>query len=107
LIQFTKMKEKELQKLIIEWLRWKKYFFFRNNTGAFAPRAGGFYRFGAVGSPDIICVVDGRFVGIECKMVGKSQSVYQKNFQENLEAAGGIYILAYNLEDVMNKFIEL
>jgi len=97
------MKEKEIQKQIIEWLGWKKIFHFRNNTGSFTNSAGGFYRFGAVGSPDIMWVVDGQFVGIEVKGYGGKQSPAQKEFQVNLMLAGGKYILAFNLEDVIKE----
>jgi hypothetical protein len=62
-----------------------------------------FYRFGAVGSPDIICVIDGIFVAIEVIALHGKQSEHQKEFQENLEAAGAIYILAYSLDDVIAK----
>jgi hypothetical protein len=59
-----------------------------------------FMRFGAVGSPDIICVVNGQFVGIECKAPKKYQTPNQKEFQQQLETAGGKYILAHDLDDV-------
>lgn len=95
------MSEKEIQKLIIEWLWWNKIFHFRQNTGAFATKAGGFYRFGTPGSPDIICVIDGKFIGIEVKAKGGKQSPAQKEFQGKLVMAGGQYILAYDLDDVI------
>jgi hypothetical protein len=59
-----------------------------------------FMRFGAVGSPDIVCVVNSQFVGIEVKGTGGKQSDLQKDFQARLEAAGGRYILAYSVDDV-------
>jgi hypothetical protein len=37
------------------------------NSGAFDNGKGGFYRFGALGAPDIICVIAGQYVGIEVK----------------------------------------
>ena len=60
-----------------------------------------FMRFGAVGSPDIICVIAGQFVGIEVKGPTGEQSDHQKEFQKNLEAAGGKYILAYDLDHII------
>lgn len=62
-----------------------------------------FYRFGALGSPEIICVIKGQFVGIEVKAPKGKQSEYQKEFQRNLEKAGGRYILALSLEDVIKN----
>jgi hypothetical protein len=55
-----------------------------------------FYRFGALGLPDIVCVVDGPYVGIEVKAAKGKQSDHQ-----NLELAGGRYILAYSLGEVL------
>jgi hypothetical protein len=60
-----------------------------------------FYRFGALGSPDIICVINGQYVGIEVKAPKGKLRDSQVEFQKNLEAAGGKYILAYSLDDVM------
>jgi hypothetical protein len=61
-----------------------------------------FMKFGAVGSPDIICVIKGQYVGIEVKSPNGKQTDNQKDFQNRLEMAGGRYILARSLEDVIN-----
>lgn len=86
---------------VVEYLTLAKVFFWRNNTGAFKGEGGGFYRFGYPGSPDIICVVEGLFVGIECKAKGEVQNENQVKFQKALEAANGTYILAYSVDDVV------
>lgn len=62
-----------------------------------------FMRFGAVGSPDIICVIKGQYVGIEVKRPGSKQNPNQLQFQKDLENAGGKYILAYSLDDVLHQ----
>jgi hypothetical protein len=99
-----KLSEKDIQKAIIEYLGYKKVFFYRNNSGAFKRDDGHFYRFGAVGSPDIVCVITGQYVGIEVKAPKGRQSDNQKEFQRQLEAAGGRYILAYSVDDVISAF---
>lgn len=91
----------ELVKACDDYLSLKKIFHYRNNTGATKTASGGFMRFGAKGSPDIIAVVDGFYVGIECKMGSGRQSPDQKAFQEALEEAGGIYILARSIDDLI------
>jgi hypothetical protein len=83
-------------------------FHFRNNSGAFAipetaTHRGRFFRAGAVGAPDTICVIDGQFVGIEVKAPKGKQNDHQKDFERNLVAAGGKYILAFSLEDVIES----
>jgi hypothetical protein len=96
-----RMKESHVQRQILDYLALKRIFHYRNNSGGFKDKAGHFYRFGALGSPDIICVIDGQFVGIEVKAPKGRQSDHQKEFQHNLEAAAGVYVLAYSLDDVI------
>jgi len=93
------MKESDVQRQILDYLALKGIFHYRNNSGAFVDAQKHFYRFGALGSPDIICVIKGQFVGIEVKAPKGKQSEHQKEFQRNLEEAGGQYILAYSLDD--------
>lgn len=96
------MSEKDIQAAIIQYLEIKRIFHYRNNTGAFVrPDTKSFYRFGVPGAPDVICVINGKFIGIEVKRPGGKQSAHQQGFQASLEQAGGIYILAYSLDDVI------
>lgn len=94
------MKEAEIQKQILDYLALKRIFHYRQNSGAFM-RDDHFYRMGATGAPDIVCVIAGQYVGIEVKAPKGKQSDHQKEFQKKLEAAGGKYVLAYSLEDVL------
>jgi hypothetical protein len=48
-------------------------------------------------------VINGQYVGIEVKAPKGKQSEHQKEFQRKLEAAGGRYILAYSLDDVISE----
>lgn len=52
------------------------------------------------GIPDIICCYKGLFIGIETKVGKNKMSELQKIHKEEILNAGGIHILAYNLEDV-------
>lgn len=97
------MKEKEIQKVISDYLSLKRIFFYRNNSGAFRSEGGGFYRFGATGSPDIVAVIKGNYIGIEVKTEKGRMSPGQKMFQENLEKAGGIYLLVRSLNELIDK----
>lgn len=97
--------EKDIQKQILQYLEIKRIFHFRNNSGAVKGMYNGkarFLRFGAVGSPDIICIKGGQFIGIEVKRPGTYQSVAQKAFQTAVEEAGGRYILARSLDEIIN-----
>ena len=97
--------ENEILKLILEWLALKGYFAWRNNSGAYKTESGGFVRFGCAGSPDIFAILrpSGRFLGIEVKAHGRKQTVYQQIFEENMKNNGAVYLLAYSLEDVIDK----
>lgn len=96
------MLEKDLVNACLEILALKGIFSWRNNTGAFSGEYKGkkrFVRFGEVGSPDIIAVYDGQFIGVECKVGKNTQSEKQKEFQNKLEEAGGLYWLVYTPEE--------
>jgi hypothetical protein len=95
------MRESDTQRAILDYLALKRIFHYRNNSGAFKDTQNHFYRFGELSSPDIICVINGLFVGIEVKAPKSKQSEHQVEFQRQLEMAGGKYILAYSLDDVI------
>lgn len=71
----------------------------RNNTGAYK-KGRAFIRYGYPGSPDIIGVWRGRFLGIEMKSDKGQLSPDQIAFKADIEAAGGLYIEARSVEDV-------
>lgn len=97
------MRELDVQRQILDYLKLRRVFHYRNNSGAFMDSQKHFYRFGAQGSPDIICVINGQYVGIEVKAPKGKQSDHQKEFQKHLEASGGKYVLAYDLNDVIDQ----
>lgn len=104
------MTEKATQKLIIDYLKAKRIFHFRANTGAVKADYFGkkrLIRFGTPGCADILCCFRGRFVGIEVKSEKGKQTKLQQMWQESLENAGGLYILAFCLEDVTNALKRL
>ena len=65
-------------------------------------------RFTTNGAPDIIIVIDGKFIGLEFKTYRGKQSEDQKNFQRRLEGAGGWYFIIrsmVDLEKVLEQFL--
>ena len=79
----------DTQRAILDYLALKKRFCWRNNSGAFKTDRGGFYRMETPGAPDIICAIEGQFVGIEVKGEQGKRNRNQVAFKEQLEAAGG------------------
>ena len=55
------------------------------------------------GWPDItVCLPpNGRFLGIEVKSAKGRQSIKQQECQEEIEKAGGLYVLARSVDDVI------
>lgn len=101
-----KLTESDVQKLILNWLKLRRYFHWRANTGGMSGAHKGkawFVRFGRAGQPDIFVVRNGLLIGIEVKGVKGVQSTKQLEFQTELIRAGGQYILARNLEDVIRE----
>lgn len=97
-----KLKEKEIQKFILDFLNLSRIgYFWRNNTGAMTSNYNGkarFMKFGEVGSADIVGVLFGKFVAIECKAEGVCKiSEKQNEFREKIEKNDGIYYVANDL----------
>ena len=64
-------------------------------------------RFGIPGQADLSGLMnDGTRLEIEAKAPGKKQTLQQQNFQNMIEDFGGIYILAYSVQDVVKGLQE-
>lgn len=97
------MSETDLVKACTHFLTLKGIFHYRNNTGAL--KSGDrFIRFGAKGSPYIVAVRDGRYIGIECKAPNGRQSPDQKAFEQALTEAGGTYLIVHEVTDLTYIF---
>jgi hypothetical protein len=100
------LRERDIQKQITDHLSYRHIFWYRQNTGAMTGEYKGkkrFVRFSTPGAPDIVCVRAGLFIGIEVKEPGGVQSKDQVKFENELTMAGGKYILAHSLEDVLKE----
>jgi hypothetical protein len=94
--------EATLTRLVLAQLqRLPGVFAWRANAGAARTSGGRTVRFGAVGQPDIMCVVAGRFLGLETKSATGKQSPGQARFQAALEASGGRYALVRTLDEAL------
>ena len=95
-----KIKESEIQKTILDYLRLQGYFCWRNQTvGIFKRSTGTYIPSQNVGSPDIFCL-HGELYGIEVKSATGKLSEYQKQWRDRFEKAGGKYIVCRSLEDI-------
>jgi|WetSurMetagenome_2_1015567.scaffolds.fasta_scaffold885176_1 hypothetical protein len=90
----AKILEKDVTRAVRQFLNIKKIWHFKVMQGL-----------GCVpGIPDIIAIdYEGRFVGIEVKAPGGKQSEHQKEIQRQIEAAGGIYLLIKDVEELRGR----
>jgi hypothetical protein len=73
----------------------------KHNTGVGITRAGSILIAGLKGSGDIIGASGGRPIAIDAKTGTGRQKQNQQDFQAAWERAGGIYILARSVSDVL------
>ena len=99
------MKESDIQKTILDYLRIKKCLVFKHrNVGIYKQSTGKYIplSFGEKGISDIIGLTDkGQFLAIEVKMPKKKPSKEQLDFIERVKEKGGIALWTDNLDDVM------
>ena len=97
--------EQEIQKVIIDYLKLKKFIVFKHrNVGIYKQDTGKYIplSFGEKGISDIIgCSPQGTFVAIEVKKRGGKPTPEQLEFIARVSANGGIAFVAYSLDDVI------
>lgn len=100
-------KEKDTLRACLSYLEYSpKGKFWRNNTGATISEHRGkkrFIRYGRVGSADITGILKdtGKRIEIEIKAPTGKQTEAQKEFQREIEACGGVYLLAKSVDDLI------
>lgn len=87
-----KIKESDIRANIRDYLRYKGWFVYYNLQGL------GCYP----GLPDMCAVKGGKVVHLEIKTPKGKQSEKQIDFQLEIERAGGIYVVARGVEDVID-----
>jgi hypothetical protein len=99
--------EKDIQRVICEWLQLKKYFFWRsnnipvygkNNAGAMTFRS--LPKFTPRGLPDIMLINKGKFIAIEIKRPGAKLRPEQASFGLNCIGHGGFFIAVHSLDEL-------
>ena len=97
--------EGAIQKVILDYLKLKKYLVFKHrNVGIYKQATNSYIplSFGEKGISDVIgCSPQGTFIAVEVKKPGGKPSPDQLRFLEEVKVRGGIGILAYSLDDVI------
>ena len=73
----------------------------RNNSGLLLGANGRRVRAAMPGAADIIACLYGIFLAVECKTASGRQSPAQLRYQEAVERAGGMYLVARSTKDVI------
>ena len=104
---FAKVKEKDIQMAVCDYLAIKGYFFWRTNTTPIFDPTKKIFRampkYALRGISDIILVKNGMFIGLEIKRPKGTQSEHQKEFQRKLINAGGQYYLITSMDYLIKK----
>ena len=104
------MKETDIQRAICDYLALKQnrgaLLFWRNNNVPIFDVSRKAFRalpkYTPKGLPDILCLKEGTFIGIEVKMPKAYQSPEQKQFERDIKEHGGEYLVARSVDDVVN-----
>ena len=99
------MIESDIQALILIYVTGlPNSYLWRQNSGVFHDSEGvRRIRACPAGTPDIIGMINGRFVGIECKRAkGGKVLKSQEDCERNIKRGNGLYIIARSVEDVQD-----
>ena len=99
-----------VKKEIKAFLESKGFLMINCASGAIRTQKGNFFRTGEVGLSDLIGLIpdnSGRVVFIEVKQGKNKQSEGQKIFEQKVKNLGGIYFVAYGIEDVIKNLKEI
>lgn len=86
------MKEVEIQAQVKQYLQWRGWYVVKIHQSLGSHR----------GIADLYALKNGWHVWLEIKTPKGRLSEHQQQFKDEVEAHGGIYILARGIEDVMN-----
>ena len=96
------LKESDIQRVILEYLdHHPEVFAVKITTTGIPNGRGGFRKNNSRGVSDIIGVYKGKFLAIEVKRPGGQLTEHQKYFLDSIKIYGGIGIVAYSLDDVI------
>lgn len=105
-----KLKESDVQKLILQYLHLRKIYCWVNKTTGTWDNNLKIYRKGTTfkGVSDILGILpDGRFLAIEVKVKYNKPSPEQIEFIDNINRNKGVAFVAYSLDEVINTLKEL
>ena len=95
------MLEKDIQKTIIDYLRYNGWFVIKNNTvGIYKKNTDSYIPSQAVGLADLTIIKDSRVIMLEVKTPKGKQSDGQIEFEKSWKEKGGEYYVVRSVEEV-------
>lgn len=88
--------ESQVLKAVLDYLGSYGAYAWRNNTGAMSGEHKGkrwFVKYSETGAADVFCILNGRFIAVETKTELGKQSDDQRQWQQLVEAVGGVYLI--------------
>ena len=82
-----KVREADILRSIVDYLKLRRVFFWRQNAGGYKTDAGHFIHYGTKGVPDI-CVIKAGFIGLEVKRPGGSKALTKSCSRKHLSQQG-------------------
>ena len=101
--------EQQIQKQILDYLRYRGIFCWKNNTaGIFVKARNTYIPSHAPGVADILGILkDGRFLAIEVKSPTGRVSPHQQQFLDEITARGGLAFVARSVDDAQGHLNRL
>lgn len=100
-----KIPESAIQSHIMQYMTKKGWYVQRQNSGMVKSERGGMVRLAPVGTPDLLCIKDGRILFIEVKNEKGKVTELQQQKMEELRGYGAECIVARSIEDVENYLL--
>lgn len=98
-----KMSEADIQYACLQYLRLNHIFCWKAHTVGIKKESGSYIPSGMRGVSDILGILpDGRFLAVECKKPKNKLSEFQREFLENIKNNGGVALVVYSLDDLIN-----
>lgn len=95
--------EHQIQNAILEWLQYKGWMVWRNNSGVIPMTANGktrLIKMGMAGLPDLFALKDGFLLGVEVKRPGNKPTVIQERMLFELRNHGAGTCVAHSVEEL-------
>src|SRR6266853_757631 len=101
--------EQSIQRAILDYLRWRGIFCWKNNnSGIYVKARNTYIPSHAVGVSDILGVLPGgRILCVEVKRPGGKLSEPQRQFLESINERGGLAFVACSVDEVERKIVAI